>query len=75
MNAIDHARLLKFTQSLLDGGGKSLDYFADGRLVYKIRSYKLARAFDNILLAYIDAQSGARWQSAWPSIRPSASRA
>lgn len=53
MNGIDHARLLPTTDAFWTEEENPSQYFADGRLVSKIRSYKLARAFDNILLAYI----------------------
>lgn len=53
MNGIDHARLLPTTDVFWTEEENPSEYLADGRLVSKIRSYKLARAFDNILLAYI----------------------
>ncbi len=48
---VDHARLLKFTESLVTEEDNTPAYHPDGRLVSKIRSYKLARAYKNILLA------------------------
>jgi hypothetical protein len=52
-SAIDHARLLTSTDVFWTEEGNPCAYLADGRLISKIRSYKLARAFHNILLAYI----------------------
>ena len=52
-NAIDHARVLKWTEVFWTEEENPPGFLPDGRLVSKIRSYKLARAFDNILLAYI----------------------
>jgi len=52
-SAIDHARLLTSTDVFWTEEGNPCVYLADGRLLSKIRSYKLARAFHNILLTYI----------------------
>jgi hypothetical protein len=52
-NAIDHARLLTSTDVVWTEEENPCVYLPDGRLISKIRSYKLTRAFDNILLAYI----------------------
>ena len=52
-SGIDHARLLKFTRSFWSEEGNLPGYDADGRLVTRIRSYKLARAYSNVLLAYV----------------------
>ncbi len=52
-NAIDHARLLTSTDVVWTEEENPCVYLPDGRLISKIRSYKLARAFNNILLAYI----------------------
>ena len=51
--AIDHPRLLTSTDVFWTEESNPAQYLPDGRLVSKIRSYKLARAFKNILLAYI----------------------
>jgi hypothetical protein len=51
--AIDHARLLTSTDVFWTEEGNPCVYLADGRLLSKIRSFKLARAFHNILLTYI----------------------
>jgi hypothetical protein len=50
-NAIDHARLLTSTDVYCTEEENPCVYLPDGRLIGKIRSYKLARAFDNILQA------------------------
>ncbi len=52
-SAIDHARLLTSTDVFWTEEDNPCVYLADGRLLSKIRSYKLARAFHNILLTYI----------------------
>lgn len=49
---LDHARLLKNTEVFWTEEGNQTGLTPDGRVVSKIRSYKLARAFDNILFAY-----------------------
>jgi hypothetical protein len=49
---IDHARVLKSTQVFWTEEPNPPGVAPDGRLISKIRSYKLARAFRNILLAY-----------------------
>ncbi|HEV2246981.1 MAG TPA: alpha-amylase family protein [Terriglobia bacterium] len=51
MNGIDHPRLLTSTDAYVTEEENFAEYFPeDGRLVSKIRSYKLARAYDNVLL-------------------------
>ena len=51
MNAIDHCRLLTSTDAYVTEEQNFAEYFPeDGRLVSKIRSYKLARAYDNVLM-------------------------
>ncbi|HXH50113.1 MAG TPA: alpha-amylase family protein [Terriglobia bacterium] len=51
MNAIDHSRLLTSTDAYVTEEDNFAEYFPeDGRLVSKIRSYKLARAYDNVLM-------------------------
>ena len=52
-SGIDHARLLVFTKAFWSEEGERIGYQPDGRLVSRIRSYKLARAYSNILLAVI----------------------
>jgi glycosyl hydrolase family 42 (putative beta-galactosidase) len=53
-NAIDHSRLLTSTDVFWTEEENPCVYLPDGRLISKIRSYKLARAYNNILLAYIE---------------------
>ena len=50
---LDHARFLKYTDVFWTEESNTPGVTADGRVITKIRSYKLARAFGNILLAYI----------------------
>jgi hypothetical protein len=50
VGGVDHARLLKFTESYCSEEENIPAYHPDGRLVSKIRSYKLARAYKNVLL-------------------------
>jgi hypothetical protein len=52
-SGIDHARILRFTRAFWSEEGETIGYQPDGRLVSRIRSYKLARAYSNILLAII----------------------
>ena len=51
--AIDHPRLLKWTDAFWTEEENLPRVTTDGRLISKIRSYKLARSYDNILLTYI----------------------
>ena len=53
---LDHARFLKHTEVFWTEESNVPGLKPDGRLISKIRSYKLARAFDNILLAYTSSQ-------------------
>jgi len=53
---LDHARLLKWTESFWTEEENLPEYLTDGRLITKIRSYKLARKFGNILLTYISGR-------------------
>jgi hypothetical protein len=52
-SGVDHARLLKFTKAFWSEEDEVIGYHSDGRLVTRIRSYKLARAHSNVLLAYL----------------------
>jgi hypothetical protein len=52
-SGIDHERLLKYTRSFWSEEGNVPGFGADGCLVTRIRSYKLARAHSNVLLTYI----------------------
>lgn len=47
----DHARLLKYTQVFWDEQDSKPEYLPDGRLITTIRSYKMARAYQNIAFA------------------------
>lgn len=51
-NGVDHSRLLKYTQVFWSEERDEPEYLPDGRLISTIRSYKLARTYKNILLAY-----------------------
>ena len=53
-SGIDHARLLNFTQSFWSEEGNEPGLLADGRLITRVRSYKLARAYNNVLLTYVE---------------------
>ena len=52
---IDHTRLLKLTDTFVTEESDKPGYFPDGRLVSKIRTYKLARIYNNILEPVPDA--------------------
>ncbi|MGP8271401.1 MAG: beta-galactosidase trimerization domain-containing protein [Terracidiphilus sp.] len=47
---VDHSRLLKFTECFWSEEANPQAFHSEGRLVSKIRSYKLARAYNNIVL-------------------------
>ena len=51
-SAIDHSRILKWTDAFWTETDPAPGY-ADGRLLGRIRSYKLARRYHNILLTYV----------------------
>ncbi len=51
---IDHARLLKYTRSFWSEEGNVPGLQQDGRLITKIRSYKLAQAYSNVLITYVE---------------------
>jgi Beta-galactosidase trimerisation domain len=51
---VDHARLLKLTGAFWSEESDPPGYHSDGRLVSKIRSYKLARAYNNTLLTLLE---------------------
>jgi len=51
--AIDHSRLLKYTQAFWTEESIDPGFSADGRLLSHIRSYKLARTYKNVLMTYI----------------------
>lgn len=50
---LDHAQFLKWTDAFWTEEPNVPGLTADGRLITRVRSYKLARAFKNILLAYV----------------------
>jgi hypothetical protein len=54
MSGTDHARLLKFTRSFWSEEGNDPALLQDGRLISRIRSYKLARAYSNVLITYVE---------------------
>lgn len=49
----DHARLLKFTRSFWSEEGDDPILQKDGRLISRVRSYKLASAYSNVMMTYI----------------------
>ncbi|MGC1871981.1 MAG: beta-galactosidase trimerization domain-containing protein [Acidobacteriaceae bacterium] len=51
-SAVDHARLLKYTECFWSEEDDLPAYLPDGRLISKIRTYKLARTYKNVLLTY-----------------------
>lgn len=51
--AIDHSRILKWTQAFWTEESIEPGFGADGRLLSHIRSYKLARTYRNVLMTYI----------------------
>jgi len=50
---LDHAQFLKWTDAFWTEEPNVPGLTGDGRLITRIRSYKLAREFHNILLAYV----------------------
>lgn len=50
MRGNDHSRLLKYTQVFWDEQDRPPDYLPDGRLITTIRSYKMARTYQNVAL-------------------------
>ena len=48
----DHARLLPHTQVFWDESDRKTEFLADGSLITTIRTYKMARAYQNIVLTY-----------------------
>jgi len=52
---IDHSRILKYTKAFWSEEEEIIGLHPDGRLITRIRSYKLARACSNILMTYIEA--------------------
>ncbi len=50
---LDHSRILRWTEAFWTEADPTPGYTADGRLLSRIRSYKLARAYHNVLMSYI----------------------
>ncbi len=50
---LDHSRILKWTEAFWTEEDPQPGYHADGRLLSRIRSYKLARTYRNVLMSYI----------------------
>ena len=50
----DHQRLLKYTRSFWSEEGNEPELHPDGRLVTRVRSYKLAQAYSNVLITYVE---------------------
>lgn len=50
---LDHTQFLKWTDAFWTEEPNLPGLASDGRLITRIRSYKLARAFKNVLLAYV----------------------
>jgi hypothetical protein len=50
MAGVDHSRILKFTECFWSEEANPQAFHSDGRLVSKIRTYKMARAYDNVAL-------------------------
>ena len=51
---VDHTQILKHTQVFWTEDEDPPEFLPDGRLASRIRSYKLARTYGNILFTYID---------------------
>ena len=52
-SGIDHSRVLKWTEAFWTENDPQPGYTADGRLLSRIRTFKLARAYRNVVLTYI----------------------
>ena len=65
----DHSRLLPLTQVFCDEQDTKPEYLPDGRLITTIRTYKMARTYNNIVL--IDSLAERIWRTGktWRSIR------
>jgi hypothetical protein len=51
----DHSRLLQYTQVFWDEQDSPPEYLADGRLITTIRTYKMARRYQNVALTSASA--------------------
>jgi hypothetical protein len=56
---LDHARFLKYTEAFWTEERNLPAYLPDGRLISTIRSLKLARTFNNVLLTYTSESEAA----------------
>jgi hypothetical protein len=54
IGGVDHKRLLKYTRSFWSEEGNEPQLHTDGRLITRVRSYKLAQAYDNVLITYVE---------------------
>jgi hypothetical protein len=59
----DHSRLLKLTQVFVSESDRRPEYLPDGRMITTIRTYKTARTYQNIVLAYISVSEAAIGES------------
>ena len=58
-SGVDHSRLLKYTQVFWAEDRTAPDYLPGGGLISTIRTYKLARTYQNIALTYISTSEAA----------------
>lgn len=58
-DGVDWRRVLPHTQAFWAEAPTQPAYFPDGRLISTIRTYKMARAYDNVALTYIAKQENA----------------
>jgi hypothetical protein len=54
---LDHARFLRYTDAFWSETESDPSYLPEGQLLSRIRSYKLARCFQNILICYLGRSS------------------
>jgi hypothetical protein len=59
LSGIDHPRLLKHTEAFWDEARNLPEYFPDNRLVSGIRTYKLARTYNNVVFTYTASSEAA----------------
>jgi len=59
LRGADHARLLPLTQVFWDESDSKPELLPDGRLITSIRTYKVARAYRNVVLTYISVSETA----------------
>lgn len=58
-NGVDHSRLFKHTQAFWSEARDEPEYFPDNRMVSTIRTYKLARTYDNVAFTYTSTSESA----------------